>query len=201
MREQNGDLFEQANAVIVICTNGYVSASGYAELKSETAIQASRIWPGLSPSLGENIRREGSICQVVMTYFSSRVPLTVVSFPTKPGKVYLTNKKNLIKSAAPKDPSLSYLPGWTAKSNLDIIRHSAEELVDLANKMNWAIVYLPRVGCGSGELKWKQVKETIQGILDDRFVVLRLPKNKEKFKNENPLSMDGHLLETGVLLE
>ena len=202
MLEQVGNLFEQKDTVIVICTDGWVNESGNAEPRSETASQASQIWPGLPSALGDNTRKEGSICQVVMTHYSSRVPLTVVSFPTKPGKIYLTNKKNLIKSAVPKGSSLSlYLPGAAAYSNLNIIRHSAEELVELTNKQKWDRVYLPRVGCGSGQLKWKAVKEIIAPILDDRFTILRLPRKTEtKPKDDSIQQPNGPTLETGFLL-
>ena len=187
MVEQTGNLFEQTNTVICVTTNGYVNASGYAEPKSETASQAYQIWPGISSSLGENIRREGSICQVVLTHYSNRIPLTVVSFPTKPGRFFQ------------KDTSLPYLPGWTGPANLDIIRHSAEELVELTTKMKWDIVYLPRVGCGSGDLKWKEVKKTISGVLDDRFIVLRLNKKQKSVKDSLAIGPAGNTSETGFL--
>ena len=199
MKEETGNLFEQTDSVIVICTNGYVDLNGYADPCSETASQASQVWTGLSSHLGDSIRKEGGTCQVVMSQYTYRIPLTLVTFPTKPGRIYLSDKENIISSAVPAGDSLPlYLPGSAAYSNLNIIRHSAEELVELTNKMKWDKVYLPRVGCGSGKLKWKEVKETIKNILDDRFIVLRLPKETAKMTNEESISpLNGPTSETG----
>jgi hypothetical protein len=53
-----------------------------------------------------------------------------------------------------------------------IIRRSAMELAALADSRHWQEVILPRPGCGSGGLDWKDVRPRIEQILDDRFVVI-----------------------------
>jgi len=54
----------------------------------------------------------------------------------------------------------------------DIIRRSAMELVELADRCHWLEIILPRPGCGNGGLDWKDVRPRIEHILDDRFVVI-----------------------------
>ncbi len=61
---------------------------------------------------------------------------------------------------------------WWEKADLELIRRSAKELVNIADVGNYTKVVLPRPGCGNGGLKWEDVKPVIEPILDDRFHVI-----------------------------
>lgn len=64
---------------------------------------------------------------------------------------------------------------WNRNSDLDLIMHSARELVALVNTLPDARrVLLTRPGCGMGKLQWDVVKTAITNILDDRFIVVSL---------------------------
>lgn len=77
---------------------------------------------------------------------------TIVSFPTK--NHY-------------KDPSL-----------LELIENSAKKLEKLTTKFRWTRVAIPAPGVGLGRLKWSDVQEILEPILDDRFVILFKGKQK-----------------------
>jgi hypothetical protein len=66
---------------------------------------------------------------------------------------------------------------WRNKSDLDLIRRSARELVYLSHVATRGKIYLPRVGCGLGGLDWEsEVKPILAEILtEDRFVVVSQP--------------------------
>jgi len=64
---------------------------------------------------------------------------------------------------------------WNEKADLELIKKSAEELVEIANTLSMAKVYLPRPGCGYGYLAWEIVKKELEPILDDRFIVITKP--------------------------
>lgn len=174
LEEFGSSLFDKRDAAIIICTNGFVNPStGLAEMVSETGSIAASHWPSLPSLEGDAIRKEGSCVHIASDFNYSPIPTTIVLFPTKPGRVYLEDYDNIIKEAIPKmRPLPKYLPGWACRSNLNIIRHSAEELVELTEKKKWDRVYLPRVGCGSGRLKWSEVRQVIGPMLDDRFVIV-----------------------------
>ena len=68
---------------------------------------------------------------------------------------------------------------WWEKADIDLIKRSAEELVELvgyADKNSqyypFQQVVLPRPGCGNGQLNWEDVKPVIEPILDDRYTVI-----------------------------
>jgi hypothetical protein len=68
------------------------------------------------------------------------------------------------------------------KAGLELIKRSAGELVLLADKYpGYLRICLPRPGCGNGQLEWRDVKQVIRPILDDRFVVVFPAHYKEAF--------------------
>ena len=58
------------------------------------------------------------------------------------------------------------------KQDIEIIKQSAYQLVELADSNPWNTIVLPRPGCGAGELSWEQVEPVLANILDDRFKVI-----------------------------
>jgi hypothetical protein len=60
---------------------------------------------------------------------------------------------------------------WHEEADLDLIRQSAKELVDLTAGMKGPF-YLPMVGCGNGRRKWDEVRPILAAELDDRFFVI-----------------------------
>ena len=62
---------------------------------------------------------------------------------------------------------------WWEKSPEPLIWVSARGVVELADLHGLKKVLLTRAGCGLGGLDWEtQVRPILQGILDDRFVVV-----------------------------
>lgn len=66
---------------------------------------------------------------------------------------------------------------WRDRSDLTLIRRSCEQLVAICDKFGVRTCYLPRPGCANGGLDWEtQVRPVVEPILDDRFVVVDLPR-------------------------
>lgn len=63
---------------------------------------------------------------------------------------------------------------WRNNSSLSLIRKSAIELREIADKLNiTGNIYIPAPGCSNGGLRWSQVKEQLHD-LDFRFIVYSL---------------------------
>lgn len=58
---------------------------------------------------------------------------------------------------------------WSEAADPDLIVRSAREL---AGQSLRSTVWMPRPGCGNGRLEWPAVRQLIEPILDDRFVVV-----------------------------
>lgn len=112
------------------------------------------------------------------------LPYHLVTFPTKP--VICSEKEVLPRYTdrrlpadhwllVPEQTYPEHIPhepayaGWMARSSLDLIRQSAQELEAIATERKWESVVLPRPGCGAGELSWDEVRPALSEILDDRF--------------------------------
>lgn len=60
---------------------------------------------------------------------------------------------------------------WKDKSDIGLIRQSAEHIVGFVKALSIKEVALTRCGCGLGGLVWSNVKSVLEPILDDRFKV------------------------------
>lgn len=57
-----------------------------------------------------------------------------------------------------------------------LIRQSAKELRYLADLHGWQTIAVPRPGCGGGGLAWHEVRPLLEGLFDERFIVVMAPK-------------------------
>lgn len=60
---------------------------------------------------------------------------------------------------------------WWEKADLKLIKESAYEILSLTISTNEQF-YLPKPGCGNGQLEWEDVKKVIEPILSDQFTVI-----------------------------
>lgn len=63
---------------------------------------------------------------------------------------------------------------WWKRSDIGLIIRSCKQLVNLTPHNR--TVYMVRPGCGVGRLPWRDVRPKIENLLDDRFVIVELPK-------------------------
>jgi len=56
-----------------------------------------------------------------------------------------------------------------------LIERSARELKTLADLEGWQLIVVPRPGCGSGGLAWRDVQPLLAKHFDDRFHIIQLP--------------------------
>lgn len=61
---------------------------------------------------------------------------------------------------------------WFDDADLELIKASADELMEALEHLGNGPVYLPKPGCGNGNLKWTAVWMVIDPILDDRVVIV-----------------------------
>jgi hypothetical protein len=105
---------------------------------------------------------------------STAPPYHIISFPTKPTRIYPEKDlSNILPKYRDKVGDNSH-PGWMGYASLDIIRHSADELVKLTDERKWKTVCLPQVGAGLGGLEWDEVRTCLIPILDKRFLILSI---------------------------
>lgn len=95
----------------------------------------------VAAQLGDKLKTNGNHCYNLGSYDGK----TLVSFPTK--------------------------HDWRNDSDIDLIKQSCKELVQLADQNGWNAVLLPPVGCGCGKLDFNTVKAMLEQVLDDRFVL------------------------------
>lgn len=157
MIEVYGDLWTYGDGVDarVITTNGYIKANGRAVMGRGCAREARDRFPALDLWLGGCLLQHGNRC------FRTRIAddsgeWDLVTFPVKP------------------EFGRGGVPGWGAPADLDLIRESVYQLVEMANKFEWKRVLMPRPGCGNGGLDWDVVRTMLlgTGMLDDRFEVI-----------------------------
>lgn len=150
MREITGNIFDYAGPgnVIVIPTNGTVTAYGKAVMGKGVALQAKQRWPKLPTDLGKVLKRDGNRI-AHFSYQSEHGFERVVTFPTK--------------------------ENWPENSTLALIEKNVIALANYVSGIGTDLTfYLPRLGCGEGGLQWEVVRPVLEKLLDERFVVVSL---------------------------
>lgn len=145
MREAQGNLWDwyDKGEWICITTNGMVKTNGALVMGRGCAREAANRLTELPHILGRMVTEKGN-------HVLHADSLRIVSFPVK--------------------------HDWRESADLSLIERSARELMALmdywSDPMHPNSVYLPRPGCGNGNLDWEHVKIPLHDILDDRVTVV-----------------------------
>ena len=165
-------------ATFCITTNGFVKRNGEAVMGRGTARQATLRFPGLCTRLGRLLKQSGAgsfgLAGPPLGNHVHFVAPRLIAFPVKPVEV-ISSGRNVVYHVRERFPPGIVVPGWAAKADPDIIARSLKELAWMYENLGWANaprdpesgklldpfdakVFLPRPGCGAGELSWKRVK-------------------------------------------
>lgn len=167
MREITGDFWVlyQARKAGIFCipTNGAVKSNGHAVMGRGLAEQALDRFPDIAGRLGEQLHTMGNRVQFIHE--------RLLAFPTKPVDGVSTHD-NVVSYLRKRFPPGRMVPGWALLADLDLIARSLRQLVYMHDRLGWDDVYLPRPGCGAGELDWHaQVKPLCEPFPDWLIVV------------------------------
>ncbi len=152
MKEAQIELWDAIDGWKVITTNGSVNKKGLAVMGRGCALEAAKRFPQFPKALAMLLTKTGNRVYVWEYHKKENTQFkcnNIITFPVK--------------------------HNWYEKADLELIKKSAMELVEVANRWKMEKVYLPRPGCGYGYLKWEEVKKEIESILDDRFIVITKP--------------------------
>lgn len=179
MLYEYGDVFKKSMDALCITTNGYVAA-GKAVMGRGIALKIQEYCPKIKVDLGRRIIREGA--DKVHLVYDNKDDVSILAFPVKPDSTICNDSKsNIVKHARGKFKAGGVVPGFYAVADLDIIKASAKQLIQMADaNPEWKRIMLPYPGCGAGELSWKRdVEPVLSVLLDDRFIVVTFTKPKE----------------------
>lgn len=147
MKEIKGDIwdFKAKGHPIVVATNGDINGRGECVMGRGVALQAKRRYPALPGEIGTCLLNGGNRVRYFKKY-------NVFTFPVK--------------------------HHYYEKADIRLLEWSARDLAGLVSGAKLKLklpVYLPRVGCGNGKLRWeREVKPVLLKYLDDRFTVVEL---------------------------
>lgn len=146
MRELKTELwdhFMSPGEIICITTNGFVKMNGMAVCGRGCALEATKNIPEFSKRLGRRIRCNGNTPGLMDTSLGEYVFI----FPVK--------------------------HNWWEKASIDLIVEGALALEGHALDHPFIRYYLPRPGCGNGQLDWGVVKPIIEFLPDNVIAVTK----------------------------
>jgi hypothetical protein len=166
MIELRGNIWDLARPedAIVITTNGFVKSDGACVMGRGIALEAKRRHPGIEYMLGDWIREVGNI--------PGQLCDNIYIFPVKPcWDTCAADKSNVVSHMRSKFRENDRVPGWACVARTDIITESCRHFLEVFEDFQHNI-YMPRPGCGFGELDWNQVKPILETYLvTDRWKV------------------------------
>lgn len=179
MKEAKGNMWDMSCDAICITTNGFVKSNGECVMGRGCAKEAAEYFPEIPKILGGKIKKNGNTVQTIRHFEG----VAIVAFPVKPivnsCKPY---SRNVVTHMQDKYKVGDVVPGWACKADAEIIVRSLKQLITLADKNGWKNILIPRVGCGYGELDWKDVSSVLHKELDDRFTTVG--ENNDKCKSK-----------------
>ncbi|HWI40203.1 MAG TPA: ADP-ribose-binding protein [Verrucomicrobiae bacterium] len=117
-----------------------------------------KVWPDGTAVMGDGCAREAA----------RRLP----DLPARLGRL-LMEKGNRVFDLGDGIVSFPVEESPWEVSSITLIRRSALELRELADRRGWHEVVLPPPGCGGAGLTVAEVRPVLESILDDRFLLLR----------------------------
>jgi hypothetical protein len=147
MREITGNLWNyhgRNRTYVIIPINMDVKANGRAVMGRGIAAQAKHRFPNIDASLGGyvSLAKRGGRRAISM-------------LPLVPGVLSFTTKNH-----------------WYEDADIELIRQSATLLGSTARTMVAFDFYLPRPGCGNGNLRWEDVRPVIAPLLPDNVYAI-----------------------------
>jgi len=170
MKEIKGDLFDlildskSRYDGIAITTNRNYTKDGHACMGGGCAKQCVDLWPNTSTRLAQCLKN-----------FGTNIPFIIGALDTS-GQYAEPNHK-MIKAKKFKALIFSFptINDLMQGADLELIKNSATEMINMVNRYELGSVLLGRPGAGIGGLSWAEVKNVIDKILDDRFTIVSFP--------------------------
>ena len=172
MKHYYGDIIRDklgTDCVICITTNGFIKRNREAVMGRGIALSAQQKINGLSSILGNKIINNGNITQLLYKYEDT----ILVSFPVKYAIMKLENESDLervVPHMRRRYKVGHYVPGWACVADLNIIKRSYKQLLELMKNLPGKDVYLPKPGCGAGMLNWCDVKPILTPVHDRIYI-------------------------------
>ncbi len=143
MIEAKGNLWSFVG-IPAITTNGYIRKDGRAVMGRGCAKEASLMFPEIQARLAFELIQYGNH----VFYLQQFGEKGIMTFPVK--------------------------HNWNEKADMQLIQRSANELINkvIPYFKIKDTIYLPRPGCGNGNLQWDEVKPIISDILTDQVCVV-----------------------------
>lgn len=165
MKERKADLFETIleDGVDAICitTNGQYTLQGLAVMGGGCAGVCANRWPQTAKKLGHLLKS-----------LRANVPFVIGALDSHGDYINPTRKMITSKQFKCLIFSFPTINNLMDGANLQLIKQSATLLKDYVNQFDLKNVVIGRPGVGIGGLDWKEVKEAIESILDDRFIIV-----------------------------
>jgi hypothetical protein len=147
---------------VCVTTNGFVKRNGCAVMGRGNALAMAQVVPQLPELLGMHISRKGNHVGVIYD--------RIIAFPVKPSQgdysMVLDRVRDLYRPG-------QIIPGFHCKASLELIKRSAEELVQLKKAGDIPIIYLPVPGVGNGELDFESVKPILEFLSSHGIVIVK----------------------------
>lgn len=155
----NGNIFDYINTNCIICipTNGIVKNDGHAVMGAGLALSFKNKYNDLPRRLGSYLLK-----------FNKNKPYILAGIKNNNYFIPKENEFNdcsLIVSFPTKN-------NYKDNSSLELIKNSCIVLDKIVNKYNIEKVYLPKVGCGLGNLNYKDVENLLSKYFDNRYYIV-----------------------------
>ena len=168
-----GDILLVGTDAICIPVNGYVCTNEMSVLERGVATHVdSYVLGGVSHIIGSTLSTHGLHTNIIDVRGYEPYEEVLIVFPVKPTSVICTSESDIVPAARGRFSVGDMLPGWAAVPDMNLVRQSCNELMQIVDDHYFETVAVPALDYGVDGRRRGDFLRIYEEIFDDRIWVV-----------------------------
>lgn len=168
-----GDILLVGADAVCIPINGFVGENDAHVLERGVATHVdSYVFNGVSRIIGATLSTHGLHTNIIEVWEDEPYEEVLIIFPVKPTSVICASEDDIVPAARGRFSVGDMLPGWAAVPDMNLVRQSCNELMQIVDDHYFETVAVPALDYGVDGRRRGDFLRIYEEIFDDRIWVV-----------------------------